>query len=163
VSLPPRPLDVARYARDPVRFIDDLVRMNELGQPWRLASHQREILRAAFTFDASGLLPWSTLIYSATKKSGKSLVNAVLTLWWAFTQESPNEIYVLANDEEQAQSRAFAAMAKILRNNPDPATSARSIGRGRIVLSNGTELKALASDFAGSAGSNHGLTSWDEL
>lgn len=33
----------------------------------------------------------------------------------------------------------------------------------RIALSNGTEIRALAAEYAGAAGSNHGLTSWDEL
>ena len=30
-----------RYPRDPIAFIDDLVKKNELGQPFRMANHQR--------------------------------------------------------------------------------------------------------------------------
>jgi len=30
-------------------------------------------------------------------------------------------------------------------------------------LSNGTTISVIASEYAGAAGSNHGLTSWDEL
>ena len=33
----------------------------------------------------------------------------------------------------------------------------------QIILSNGTVITALASDYAGAAGSNHGFTSWDEV
>jgi phage terminase large subunit-like protein len=150
------------YARDPVAFCDDLVRVNERAQPFRLLDHQREILRAAFVFDDSGRLPWDTLIYSATKKSGKTTINAALTAWWAFTQEAPNELFILANDEEQAQARVFSSVGRILQRNPSLASSAKVESR-RITLSNETTITALASEFKGAAGSNHGLTSWDEL
>ncbi len=151
-----------RYARDPVAFIDDLVRVNELGHPFRLFDHQREILRLAFCFDEAGYLPWTTLIYGAIKKSGKTFMNALLALWWAYTQESPNEIPLAANDLEQVQGRQFKAAAGIIQNNPALATSASITGR-QIVFSNGTTITALASEYAGAAGSNHGLTGWDEL
>ena len=82
---------IDRYAKDPVAFIDDLVRKNELGQPFRLLDHQRKILHLAFSFNSSGRLPYDTIIYSCVKKSGKTTTNAAVTLWWAFTQEAPNE------------------------------------------------------------------------
>ena len=56
----------------PITFIDKLVKKNELGQPFKLMDHQREILRLAFTFDDQGRLPWDTVIYSCVKKSGKT-------------------------------------------------------------------------------------------
>jgi len=151
-----------RYAHDPVAFIDDLVTMNELGQPFRLLDHQREILRLAFAFDGEGRLPWETIVYSAPKKSGKTLINALLTLWWAFTQEAPNEILQTANDLEQVQGRQFKAACGLLQHNPALATSAEVTSR-QITLSNGTTILALPSEYAGAAGSNHGLTGWDEL
>jgi len=46
-------------------------------------------------FILSGALPHrtnDTIIYSCVKKSGKTTLNGALTLWWAFTQEAPNEI-----------------------------------------------------------------------
>ncbi len=51
---------LARYPRDPLAFIDDLVKRNELGQPFHLLEHQREILRLAFTFDNQGRLLYDT-------------------------------------------------------------------------------------------------------
>jgi phage terminase large subunit-like protein len=151
-----------RYPRDPVAFIDDLVKKNELGQPFRLLGHQREILRLAFAFDSDGRLPYDTIIYSCPKKSGKTTLNAAVTLWWAFTQEAPNEILIIANDLEQAQGRVFKAIAGIIQHNPELARSAE-VQAKQIILSNGTTIIALASEYAGAAGSNHGLTSWDEL
>jgi hypothetical protein len=35
----------------PIHFIDKLIKRNELGQPFRLSDHQREVLRLAFAFD----------------------------------------------------------------------------------------------------------------
>jgi hypothetical protein len=150
------------YARDPVSFIDDLITVNERGEPFRLFDDQREKFRGAFTFDGDGRLPWDTFVDSSIKKTGKTAENAALTIWWAYTQEAPNEVFILANDFEQAQSRVFSTVARMIQKNPALAESAE-VQAGRILLSSGTEIRALSSDYAGSAGSNHGLTSWDEL
>ncbi|TKB75260.1 MAG: hypothetical protein E8D45_07850 [Nitrospira sp.] len=154
--------ELRRYATDPVAFIDDRVKKNELGRPFGLLPHQKEILALAFAFDEEGRLPWDTIIWSCPKKSGKTTINAAVTVWWSFTQEAPNELYVLANDQEQALSRVFKSIAGLLIHNGDLTASA-DIRAREILLSNGTTIAALASDFAGNAGSNHGVTSWDEL
>jgi hypothetical protein len=73
-------------SKPPVRpetFIDKLVKKNELGQPFRLMNHQREVLRLAFDFDQDGHLPWDTILYSCIKKSGKTTLNG------AFIQHNP--------------------------------------------------------------------------
>ena len=63
-----------------ITFIDKLIKHNEVGQPFSLMDHQREILRLAFQFDKDGRLPWDTIIYSCVKKSGKTAINGALTL-----------------------------------------------------------------------------------
>jgi len=72
----------------PITFIDRLVKKNDLGHPFALMDHQREVLRLAFAFDQDGRLPWDTIIYSCIKKSGKTTLNGALTLGWGFTQEA---------------------------------------------------------------------------
>jgi phage terminase large subunit-like protein len=146
---------------DVVAFIDAHVQKNELGQPFRLLDHQQDILRLAF-FDAEGRLPYDTIIYACPKKSGKTTINAAITLWWGLTQDAPNEVLVIANDLEQAQGRVFAAMAGVLAHNPGLDPGARVLTR-EIRLGNGTVITATAAEYAGAAGSNHGWTSWDEL
>src|SRR2546426_10463423 len=94
-------------ANDIVAWIDRTITVNELGHPFRLADYQREVFRTAFVFDAQGRLPWDTFLYSTLKKSGKTTLNALVTLWWAETQEAPNEILMAANDLEQVQARTF--------------------------------------------------------
>lgn len=157
------PLPPTRYARDPVRFIDECIQVNERGRPFALTATQREVLHAAFMFNRQGQLAWSTFVYSAPKKSGKTTLNACLTLWWCFTQDAPTELLVLANDLEQAESRVFATMRKLITRNPQLAASVVTNYKGRIVLTNDSEVRALASEYAGAAGSGHGLTSWEEL
>jgi hypothetical protein len=56
----------------PISFIDTLIKKNELGQPFTLMDHQRNILRLAFAFDENARLPWDTILYSYVKKSGKN-------------------------------------------------------------------------------------------
>jgi phage terminase large subunit-like protein len=53
------------------------------------------------------------------KKSGKTTLNGALTLWWAFTQEAPNEILIVANDLEQSLARVFRTMEGIIEHNPE--------------------------------------------
>ncbi len=149
------------YRRDPIAFIDDLITRTELGKPFRLLSHQRTILRRAFTF-RRGKLAFTTVVWSEIKKSGKTTIAAVMGLWWAYTQEPPNEVFVMANDFDQAVSRVFTTMVNLIRQNPGLRESA-TIQRDRITLSNGTIIRALPSDYAGAAGSNHGLTIWEEI
>jgi len=155
-------MTIDRYAKDPVAFIDRFIKKNELGKPFRLMDWQRDVLRMAFLIDKDGRLSWDTILWSMVKKSGKTFMNALLTLWWAFTQEAPNEILVIANDLEQAVARVFKAIAGLIQYNPELARSAE-VQSKQIILSNGTTIIALASEYAGAAGSNHGLTSWDEL
>src|SRR6266850_7784909 len=95
----------------PVTFIDKLIKKNELGQPFRLTDHQREILRLAFAFDSEGRLPYDTILYSCIKKSGKTTLNGALTLAWGFTQEAPNEMPMTWSKPLPACSRPWKALS----------------------------------------------------
>lgn len=159
---------VTRLVGNPVLgFLDSEIRLTEAGQPFHLYPHQREILRLAFTLDDQGILPWTTIVYACPKKSGKTAVNALVTLAWAYTMEAPNECYILANDQEQARSRAYGAATKLIRKHPELLRAVdgedRGLAGGGFDLDNGTIVRALASDAAGAAGSNHGFVSFDEL
>jgi phage terminase large subunit-like protein len=155
-------MNLDTYTRDPVAFIDRFIRFNELGQPFSLLPHQRAVLSAAFAFDTDGRLPWDTILYSTIKKSGKTTISAAVKLWWAFTQEAPNELKAVANDLEQSTARVFATVKGLLRYNPELAVSA-DVKAQSIVFTNGTVIQAIANDYAGEAGANQGLTSWTEL
>ncbi len=146
----------------PVTFIKKLIRNSELGKPFRLFPFQEEILNLAFAFDENGRLPYDTVIYSCPKKSGKTTLNAALTLWWAITQEAPNELLVVANDLEQSLARVYRTMESLIEYNPELKAECE-VQTKNIYLENGSIITAISSDYEGASGSNHGWVSYEEI
>jgi phage terminase large subunit-like protein len=151
---PTKPVDLCR-------FIDSFA-ICEDGQPLHLEEHQRRILGEAFRFEADGRLKYRTIIYSSPKKSGKTAINALGCLWWAFCIQPPDEIIIASNDLDQAVSRVYDSARGFVERNPALRAEA-NITRNLITLDNGTTIKAIPSDYTGEAGANQGLTSLDEL
>jgi len=133
------------------------------GKHLELEGHQKRILEHVFTFDEDGKLPYSIIVYSCPKKSGKTAINAVVMTWWAFNIEAPNEIICVANKRDQALARGFKEAKGYIERNPVLKGEAVRIIEREIHLKNGSTIVGIPNDFAGEAGSNHGLTSWDEL
>ncbi len=153
--------DWSVYARNPIRFCDEFIPFNEKGQPWRLSAHHRRVLRLAFTWDALGALALRLLLWGEPKKSGKTFIAAVLGLWWGYVT-GDTEVVVAANDLEQAQSRVFDTMRKVIGRNAALQASAKVL-TSEITLSNGTIITAIAADYRGAAGARHSLVIYDEL
>lgn len=143
-------------------FIDKCA-IREDGQPLRLESHQRAILKEAFRQDKGGRFVYRTIIYSAPKKSGKTAINALVSVWWAFCVQPPDEIIIAANDIDQSISRVFDAAKGFISRKEILKSHTSEMGKLLIRLKNGTVIKAIPSDFAGEAGANQGLVSYDEL
>jgi phage terminase large subunit-like protein len=128
------------------------------GQPIVLAEHQKRILRHIFTRDPDGRFPYQTILWSEVKKSGKSELAGLVSYWVAKEEGGYAEAYHVANDLDQAKSRAFLALS-------------RAVGRfkpvrvqvDKVLLPDGGLIQALPCDYAGSAGSNPTVTCWDEL
>lgn len=131
----------------------------------RLEPFQKRLLEYAFTPDADDRLPFQTVVWSQPKKSGKTACAAAIAFWFAFGGISArnDEILIVANDLEQAQSRVFARLRMAVEQHPAIRNSCTSIQQSLIELQNGTTIRAIASDFAGAAGSNHSLVLFDEL
>lgn len=148
------------YRADLVKFAGEQFYIPETGKPIKLLPHQKKILRLAFT-PKRGKMPYSTIVYSAPKKSGKTAIGALVATWWALSQEPYNEIYCVANDQEQARSRVFQAVTRAIDLNPSlTADTTKNVIR---FPATDTKIEALASEYAGAAGSNPGLTIFDEL
>lgn len=150
-----------RYVGDPVGFIDRFIPRNEKNQPWTLSAYQRRVLALAVCFGVGGRLLLRLLLWSEVKKSGKTFVAACLGLWWAFTR-SYTEVVVAANDLEQSVSRVFATMVALCEHNSELRRSL-TIRAAEIIISNGTAIKAIPSDYRGEAGARHSLAIFDEL
>ena len=154
--------------------------LTSTGKRIKLFPHQKRILNEMFRIE-DGKLAYSTMVYSAPKKSGKTEVAAAVT--YAFARIYGGEMYSIANDEEGAKNRMYDRMVQSLSlmRKKDPKTfdevmPADKRRRERIALSNTIlfaqgkqknfgphSLRYVASDYAGEAGSMNALCVFDEL
>lgn len=125
--------------------------------PLVLMDFQKRILSLALTPDKDGILPFSTIVYSTIKKSGKTAIASAVVAWAADQLPDGSEIYVIANDLEQAEGRVMRDVKFHYREIGIPAH------KYAIELPNGTTIQAVAKEYRSAAGSRHSLTVWDEL
>jgi phage terminase large subunit-like protein len=98
----------AEWRRDPVAFIEQVLRDPETGQPFVLYEAQNRFLREALTLTKDGRLPFAELIFSAPKKSGKTATAAMAMIYVIVMLGGQYaEGYAVANDFDQAQGRVF--------------------------------------------------------
>lgn len=146
--------------------------IGEGGQPITLEPWQRAALDSwkAHSGDCS------TLAISNIKKSGKTLLNAVLLAWrWLAL---PGVHFAIGNDLDQATARQFSEIVAMVKRNPYLSQTVRVSAKVLTFEPTGSTLQALASDAAGNAGANHltashteawgliyesGVRSWEEL
>lgn len=124
-----------------------------------LDAFQERILGYPLTEGADGRFPITTLVYSCRKKSGKTTIAASIAAWYADQSAPGTEIYVIANDKEQAAGRVFQDLTFHYKHEMPEA----HITAYRIELPNGTVIQALAKEYKSAAGARHGLTVYDEL
>jgi len=132
-------------------------------KPIHFQKHQKKILSRAFKVGNDGRLPYSTVIYSCTKKSGKTTIGAIVCLWFAFELEPGTEIILAANDLEQSTGRVFKEAKKMVERSPVLKSRMSSSTVREITLVDGTSIKAIPTDAAGEAGANQSLSVFDEL
>jgi phage terminase large subunit-like protein len=154
-----------RWRCDPVTFIETVLHDPETGKPFKLLDAEKQFLAHALRLDADGRLLFQEQVYAAPKKSGKTAFAALITLTMLLLFGSRfAEGYCVANDLEQAQSRVFQAIKRIVEASPMLRREAK-ITADRIVfpaLHNAT-IATVANDFAGAAGANPTISCFDEL
>jgi phage terminase large subunit-like protein len=150
--------------RDPVLFVAQVLRNPETGEPFALYAEQQAFLRTALTLTADGRLPFAELLFSAPKKSGKTALAAMIMIYVIIVLGGPYaEGYCVANDFEQAASRVFQAVRRIIIASPLLRRSAKLTANRIEFRSTGATITAIASDYAGAAGANPTITVFDEL
>ena len=123
-----------------------------------LSREQRDVLAYCLTpLPDHRAFPYSTVIYSTLKKTGKTTIAAAVGCWYGSQAPAPTEIYVLANDEEQARSRVYNDMVFHLKQQGWAPL------KYRVELTEGTSVQVLAQEYRSAAGGRQGLTIWDEL
>jgi phage terminase large subunit-like protein len=154
---------VARWRNDPLRFLRECVIDPDTRSPFQLYAEQADFLRRACTLRPDGRVRYSEVGYCAPKKSGKTTTAALVVLYTAFVLAPLNgEIYLLANDQEQAVSRVFKIICQILEASPLLRGSVAITQNKITIRSTGTTIMALPNDYRGFAGSNPTLNAYDE-
>ncbi len=148
---------------DIVNFAHKHYWLPETRKPIKLLPHQQLVLKECLTPGKNGLFPYHTILYSTIKKSGKTEIAGLVGAWWALTQGTFGEIYFVANDLEQSQSRGFKRVSDVIRVNPKLSVDFYPKRSSIDCPRSGTEIRALSADYAGEAGANPTLTLWDEL
>jgi phage terminase large subunit-like protein len=108
----------------------------------------------------------SEVIYSAPKKSIKTSITALVARWVAETWGGEQQLFAVANDQEQARGRLYQTFLTSLEQSPNWDRQKRTlrdldgnpiwriIERDSKHIPTGSVLKAISSDYKGEAGSN---------
>jgi phage terminase large subunit-like protein len=158
---------MARWRADPIRFIETVLYDPETDQPFKLLPAEKQFLAFVFKLDDDGRLMFPELVFGAIKKSGKTTLAAIIMLAMVLLFGGRfAEGYCIANDLEQAQSRVFAIVKRIVQASPLLKREAR-ITADRVVFAAffDATIIALASGpagAAGAAGANPVITCVDE-
>ena len=156
---------LARWRAEPAEFIEAVLHDPETGKPFVLLDAEREFLRYAFVLDETGRLLYPEQVYACPKKSGKTgfaglhMLTTILLFGGRLA-----EGYALANDEEQAASRVFAAIRNIVQASPMLKREAK-ITADRISFPHfyNATIYTVASNAATAAGANPSISCFDEL
>jgi len=152
------------WRTDPIGFIETQLYDPDTGTPFTLLPAEREFLKHSYKVDADGRLLYPEQVYACPKKSGKTGFAALHMLCTVLLFGGRRaEGYCLANDEEQAASRVFAAVKAIVTASPLLKDEAK-ITADKIVFPAfaGATIYTLASNYATAAGSNPAESVFDE-
>ena len=154
----------ARWLADPATFIREVLINPETSQPFELNAAEERYLREGLILTADGRLPFPELLYSCPKKSGKTGFAAMVMIYVIVVLGGPYaEAFCVANDFEQAQGRVFQAIVRIIEASPMLRAAAKITANRIEFTSTGATITAIASDYAGAAGSNPTISIFDEL
>lgn len=132
--------------------------------PIRLSDHQAKIIDAALEKDENGNFKYSTIVYSAPKKSGKSAITSGIVLYIAHHQ--PNSFAAcIANDETQANNRLYGPIYTCVRYHKQFGGLFKDVSPnlGELTLPNFTKIRAIPCDAAGEAGAQPVISAFSEL
>lgn len=150
----------AAVDHDPIGWITDNFVIPETGKPITLHSSQSVPLEQALTRE-DGKFIYSTVLWSAIKKSAKSSIAAAVGMWFAFRKPF-SSVKVLGNDLKQAESRVYEYMRRAILLRPDWRETIK-VNNYKIILPNQSVIEAIPIDPTGEAGGNDDLVLYTEL
>jgi hypothetical protein len=147
-----------------IEFIEAALVNPETGLPFALTDAERRFLELAFLEDGDSRLLYPELLFSGPKKTGKTALAAMVTLYAVVVLGGRfAEGYAVANDFEQASSRVFTAIRRIVEASPLMRREAVAITANRVEFTDGATIQPVASDHASAAGANPNIACFDEL
>lgn len=146
---------------DPVGWITTNFYIPETGKPIDLYPSQEVPLRQALERDADGNFIYSTVLWSAIKKSAKSSLAAAVGMWFAF-RKPYSSIKVMGNDLKQAESRVYEYMRRAIMLREDWRATVQ-VNNYKMTFPNGSVIEAVPVDPTGEAGGNDDLLLYTEL
>ena len=132
--------------------------------PLQLAEHQRRIIDEALSKNERGLFNYSTIIYSAPKKSGKSAVASAVNLYMA--DKTPYaRCYCLANDGKQSSDRIYGPIYTCLQLHNRLGGKFKGVvaNKTEVILPNMAKIEAIPVDPSGEAGGNPTVVTLSEV
>jgi Phage terminase-like protein, large subunit len=157
--------NLERWRETPLDFIEQVLCDPETGEPFVLNQAERDFLQFAFKRNENGRLLFPELVFGAIKKSGKTTLAGIimLTMLLLFGGRFA-EGFCVANDLEQAQSRVFAIIKRIIEASPLLKREAK-VTADKVIFPGfyNATIIAIASDAASAAGANPTITCFDEL
>jgi phage terminase large subunit-like protein len=155
---------LARWRTNPISFIETVLIDPETGKPFVLSDAERDFLQHAFTLNDNGRLRYPELVFGAIKKSGKTTLAAIIMLTMVLLYGGRfAEGYCVANDFEQAASRVFAMVRRIVEASPLLKSEARITADKIVFTALSATIVAIGSDYASAAGANPTIVCFDEL
>ena len=134
--------------------------------PLKLLPHQRRVLGHCLDPDSKGRLPYTTIIYSCPKKSGKTTIGAAVGAWFTAEAVDDTTTFCLAGDYEHAMGRMFDDLlfdAVHVRPSSLQGKLSQRNKKDLLTFPGNKTIQALAQEYKSASGSRHALTLWDEL
>lgn len=144
---------------DPASWITSEFYIPETGRPIELYPSQITPLREALAIDA-GIFRYSTVCWSAIKKSAKSTIAGAVALWMAMNQPF-STVRIVANSREQAASRSYEAITQAIALNPK--WDKNWVKQYSIRLPNHSRIQAVPLNAKTQAGGGDDFTLYTEL
>ena len=153
-----------RWRANPIEFIEQVLRDPETDRPFELFEAQRQFFQHCWQRDGNGRALYPEQGFAAPKKTGKTTIAGVhlLTTTCLYGGRFA-EAYCVANDLEQAQSRVFQQIRRVVECSPHLKRDAEVLQSRITFPQTGAVIQAIGSDYAGAAGSNPVISSFDEL
>ncbi len=145
---------------DPIRWIQKHFYIPETNAAMQLHESQYIPLKEALEKDGE-LFRYSTVCWSAIKKSAKSSIAAAVGLWFAFQREW-SSVKVIANDLRQADSRVAYYMRRAIILHPEWRHLVK-ITNYKIQLPNHSIIEAIPIDPKGESGGSDDLLIFSEI